>query len=52
MTAANCTFRKIPIANRDEIAIRAMRAANELGNRTVAVFAEVGKLSLHRFEAD
>ncbi|MGR3619084.1 MAG: pyruvate carboxylase [Roseovarius sp.] len=45
-------FRKILIANRGEIAIRVMRAANELGKRTVAVFAEEDKLSLHRFKAD
>ena len=46
------SFRKILIANRGEIAIRVMRAANELGKRTVAVFAEEDKLSLHRFKAD
>ncbi|WP_296766454.1 pyruvate carboxylase [Sediminimonas sp.] len=45
-------FRKILIANRGEIAIRVMRAANELGKKTVAVFAEEDKLSLHRFKAD
>jgi pyruvate carboxylase len=45
-------FSKILIANRGEIAIRVMRAANELGKRTVAVFAEEDKLSLHRFKAD
>ncbi len=45
-------FNKILIANRGEIAIRVMRAANELGKRTVAVFAEEDKLSLHRFKAD
>ena len=45
-------FRKILIANRGEIAIRVMRAANELGKRTVAVYAEEDKLSLHRFKAD
>jgi pyruvate carboxylase len=45
-------FKKILIANRGEIAIRVMRAANELGKRTVAVFAEEDKLSLHRFKAD
>jgi pyruvate carboxylase len=45
-------FKKILIANRGEIAIRIMRAANELGKRTVAVFAEEDKLSLHRFKAD
>ncbi|WP_412508479.1 pyruvate carboxylase [Roseovarius sp. SYSU LYC5161] len=45
-------FQKILIANRGEIAIRVMRAANEMGKRTVAVFAEEDKLSLHRFKAD
>ena len=29
-----------------------MRAANELGKKTVAVFAEEDKLSLHRYKAD
>ncbi|APE43037.1 pyruvate carboxylase [Sulfitobacter alexandrii] len=45
-------FSKILIANRGEIAIRIMRAANEMGKRTVAVFAEEDKLGLHRFKAD
>ncbi len=45
-------FRKILIANRGEIAIRVMRAANELGKKTVAVFAEEDKFCLHRFKAD
>ncbi|MGR3756328.1 MAG: pyruvate carboxylase, partial [Tranquillimonas sp.] len=45
-------FKKILIANRGEIAIRVMRAANELGKRTVAVYAAEDKLSLHRFKAD
>ena len=45
-------FKKILIANRGEIAIRIMRAANEMGKKTVAVFAEVDKLGLHRFKAD
>ncbi len=45
-------FRKILVANRGEIAIRIMRAANELGKRTVAVYAEEDKLGLHRFKAD
>lgn len=45
-------FQKILVANRGEIAIRIMRAANELGKKTVAVFAEEDKLGLHRFKAD
>ncbi|MGF1551751.1 MAG: pyruvate carboxylase [Paracoccaceae bacterium] len=45
-------FRKILVANRGEIAIRVMRAANELGKRTVAIYAEEDKLALHRFKAD
>ncbi len=43
---------KILVANRSEIAIRVFRAANELGMKTVAVFAEEDKLALHRFKAD
>ena len=45
-------FQKILVANRGEIAIRVLRAANELGKRTVAVWAEEDKLALHRFKAD
>ncbi|MCJ8333962.1 MAG: pyruvate carboxylase [Epibacterium sp.] len=45
-------FNKILIANRGEIAIRVMRAANEMGKKTVAVYAEEDKLGLHRFKAD
>ena len=45
-------FNKILIANRGEIAIRIMRDANEMGKKTVAVFAEEDKLGLHRFKAD
>ena len=39
-------------ANRSEIAIRIFRAANELGIRTVAVFAQEDRFCMHRFKAD
>ncbi|WP_067732540.1 pyruvate carboxylase [Novosphingobium naphthalenivorans] len=45
-------IRKLLVANRSEIAIRVFRAATELGIRTVAIYAEEDKLSLHRFKAD
>lgn len=45
-------FQKILVANRGEIAIRVFRAASELGLRTVAIFSEEDKLSLHRYKAD
>jgi len=45
-------MRKLLALNRGEIAIRIMRAATELGLRTVAVFAREDALSLHRFKAD
>ena len=45
-------FRKILVANRGEIAIRAFRAAYELGAKTVAVFPYEDRNSLHRLKAD
>ncbi len=45
-------IKKILIANRGEIAIRIMRAATELGIKTVAIYAKEDRLSLHRFKAD
>jgi pyruvate carboxylase len=44
--------RKLLIANRSEIAIRIMRAANELGLRTVAIYAQEDRFCIHRFKAD
>ncbi|MBL4602615.1 MAG: hypothetical protein JKY84_07720, partial [Emcibacteraceae bacterium] len=43
---------KILIANRGEIAIRIMRAATELGIKTVAIYSHEDRLALHRFKAD
>lgn len=45
-------FRKILVANRGEIAIRALRAAYELGAQTVAVFPYEDRGSAHRLKAD
>lgn len=45
-------FRKILVANRGEIAVRAFRAATELGAKTVAVFPHEDRTSEHRLKAD
>jgi len=45
-------FSKVLVANRGEIAIRAFRAAYELGIATVAVFPHEDRNSLHRAKAD
>ena len=43
-------FTRILVANRGEIAIRVLRAANEMNKATVAVFAEEDRLALHPLE--
>lgn len=45
-------MRKLLALNRGEIAIRILRAANELKLKTVAVFSQEDRLGLHRFKAD
>src|SRR3982074_2379022 len=45
-------MKKLLALNRGEIAIRIMRAATELGLRTVAIYSKEDGLSLHRFKAD
>ena len=45
-------IRSLLVANRGEIAIRVMRAANELGIRTIAIYSQEDRFSLHRTKAD
>ncbi|MFC9976335.1 pyruvate carboxylase [Spirillospora sp. NPDC127200] len=45
-------IRKLLVANRGEIAVRAFRAAYELGIPSVAVYAHEDRFSLHRQKAD
>jgi pyruvate carboxylase len=50
--ASSQRIRSVLVANRGEIAIRVMRAANELGLRTVAIYSQEDRFSLHRTKAD
>lgn len=45
-------FKKILIANRGEIACRAMRTANKMGISTVAVYSDADRRALHTLTAD
>ena len=45
-------IRSLLVANRGEIAIRVLRACNEMGIRTVAIYSNEDALSLHRNQAD
>ena len=40
------------VANRGEIAIRAFRAANELGVRSIGIYVPEDRDSVHRLKAD
>ncbi|WP_308123965.1 pyruvate carboxylase [Mycolicibacterium xanthum] len=52
MVAQNSRISKVLVANRGEIAIRAFRAAYEMGIATVAVYPYEDRNSLHRLKAD
>jgi pyruvate carboxylase len=45
-------IKKLMSANRGEIAIRTFRACTEMGIRTVALYSDEDKYSLHRYKAD
>ncbi len=45
-------IRSLLVANRGEIAIRVLRAATEMGLRTVAIYSNEDRFALHRFKAD
>jgi pyruvate carboxylase len=45
-------IRRLLVANRGEIAIRVFRAASELGIRTIAIYSQEDRFSLHRTKAD
>jgi pyruvate carboxylase len=49
---STASIKSILVANRSEIAIRVMRAAAELGVRTVAIYSYEDRFALHRFKAD
>ena len=51
-TASPLSIKKLLVANRGEIAIRVLRAATELGIRTVALYTYEDRYSLHRYKAD
>lgn len=45
-------IQKLLVANRGEIAIRVLRAASEMGIRTIAIYTFEDRYSLHRYKAD
>ncbi len=51
-TTAPKIIKKLLVANRGEIAIRVLRAASEMGIRTIAIYTYEDRYSLHRYKAD
>ncbi len=45
-------IKKLLVANRGEIAIRILRACDEMGIKTVAIYTHEERYSLHRYKAD
>jgi pyruvate carboxylase len=45
-------IRTLLVANRGEISIRVMRASHELGIKTVSIYSQEDRFSLHRMKAD
>lgn len=45
-------FKKVLAANRGEIAIRIMRACNELGVKSVGIYSHEDRFTQHRYKAD
>ena len=45
-------LKSLLVANRSEIAIRVMRAAAEMGIRTVSIYSNEDRFAMHRFKAD
>jgi pyruvate carboxylase len=52
LPAVSVAGKTLLVANRSEIAIRVFRAASELGMRTVAIYAQEDRYTMHRFKAD
>jgi pyruvate carboxylase len=45
-------IKSLLVANRSEIAIRVLRAASEMGIRSIAIYSNEDRFALHRFKAD
>ena len=52
MALPQSRIKRLLAANRSEIAIRVFRSAHELGIRTIAIYSEEDRFSLHRYKAE